>query len=161
MSKLTSRARCLAREAGAPQNKRENQAALSCADAHVMSLLRKAGGKSKAQPIPDFPSAAAAATTSADLFTDAHAPKSSQDLAVHKKKVDEVRDWLKRADVSLQLGLPPTPRLLVLSGPPGAAARAPALPGCTNMRLQWAVCVEPRDLFFCTDCCERQVNSGP
>ena len=35
-----------------------------------------------------------------------------------------MRDWLKRADVSLQLGLPPTPRLLVLSGPPGAGKSA-------------------------------------
>ena len=113
-----------------------------------MSLLRKAGGKSKAQPIPDFPSAAAAATTSADLFTDAHAPKSSQDLAVHKKKVDEVRDWLKRADVSLQLGLPPTPRLLVLSGPPGAGKSAVLRVLAEELGFETCEWLEPRALSW-------------
>ncbi|EOD15359.1 hypothetical protein EMIHUDRAFT_211526 [Emiliania huxleyi CCMP1516] len=40
---------------------------------------------------------------------------------MHKKKVEELRQWLATADASLQLGLPPSPRMLVLSGPPGCA----------------------------------------
>jgi DNA polymerase III delta prime subunit len=43
---------------------------------------------------------------------------------MHKKKVEEIRHWLEQADASLQLGLPPSPRMLVLSGPPGAAKSA-------------------------------------
>eukprot|EP00966_Prymnesium_polylepis_P008305 191431-Prymnesium_polylepis.1 len=54
------------------------------------------------------------------MWSDKHGPSSSAELAMHKKKVDEIRQWLRIADASLQLGLPPTPRMLVLSGPPGS-----------------------------------------
>ena len=53
------------------------------------------------------------------MWVDKYAPSTSTELAMHPKKVDEVRLWLSKADVSLQLGLPPTPRVLLLSGPPG------------------------------------------
>ena len=38
---------------------------------------------------------------------------------MHPQKVAEVSKWLQTADVSLQLRLPPSPRLQVLTGPPG------------------------------------------
>ena len=93
-----------------------------------MSLLK---GRSKARaapaPAPAHPverqdsSVAAAPPT---LWIDKYAPATSKDLAVHKKKVDEVRGWLQTVDASLQLGLPPVPRLLILSGPPGTGKSA-------------------------------------
>ena len=70
------------------------------------------------QPPPLPPPVQAAGSEA--LWVEKHAPESSADLAMHKKKVEEVRAWLQRADASLQLGLPPTPRMLVLSGPPGS-----------------------------------------
>jgi hypothetical protein len=68
--------------------------------------------------------APAAAEAESVLWVDKHAPHSSADLAMHKKKVEEIRQWLEQADASLQLGLPPSPRMMVLSGPPGAAKSA-------------------------------------
>lgn len=70
------------------------------------------------------PAAPAAAEAEGELWVDKHAPHSSAELAMHKKKVEEIRQWLEQADASLQLGLPPSPRMLVLSGPPGAAKSA-------------------------------------
>lgn len=72
------------------------------------------------QPLPPPLPPPTPAAGSEALWVEKHAPKSSADLAMHKKKVEEVRTWLQRADASLQLGLPPTPRMLVLSGPPGS-----------------------------------------
>eukprot|EP00965_Chrysotila_dentata_P187553 6172214-Pleurochrysis_carterae.AAC.1 len=54
------------------------------------------------------------------LLIEKHAPVSSAALAVHKAKQQELRTWLTRADVALQLGLRPMPTLLVISGPTGA-----------------------------------------
>ena len=94
-----------------------------------------------APPPPPLP--AAAPSVPSELWIDKHVPKTSKEvrglsctpskpaahstpaytrlqLAMHPKKVDEVRSWLAKADISLALGLPPTPRLLVLSGPPGS-----------------------------------------
>jgi hypothetical protein len=90
------------------------------------------------------PPTAPSASPSAEMWADKYAPRTSKDLAVHKKKVDEVREWLQRADVSLQLGLPPTPRLLVLSGPSGAGKSA--LLRVLADELHFEVCewVEPR-----------------
>ena len=70
------------------------------------------------QPPPLPPPASAAGSEA--LWVEKHAPKSSADLAMHKKKVEEVRAWLQQADASLQLGLPPSKRMLVLIGPPGS-----------------------------------------
>ena len=91
----------------------------------MSSLLRKEGksgarsraGASTSAPMPPPP--APARRPSQQLWIEKYAPHTSQELAMHPKKVDEVRQWLKKADISLQLGLPPTPRLLLLSGPPG------------------------------------------
>ena len=58
------------------------------------------------------------------MWVDKHAPHCISDLAVHKKKIEEVQQWLQQANVSLELGLPPASRLLVLSGPPGAGKSA-------------------------------------
>ena len=67
---------------------------------------------------------------------------------MHKKKVEEVRDWLKRADASLQLGLTPTPRMLVLSGPTGSGKSA--MLQVLAQELQFEVCewLEPRSEAF-------------
>ena len=65
---------------------------------------------------------------------------------MHKKKVEEVQGWLQRADVSLQLGLPPTPRLLILSGPPGAGKSAMLRVLAHEMHFETCEWVEPRAL---------------
>ena len=54
------------------------------------------------------------------LWVDKHAPRSVSELSVHRKKVEELQVWLRNADAALQLGLSPSPRLLVLSGPTGS-----------------------------------------
>ena len=119
-----------------------------------MSLLkRKASAGPSNEPaaaraLP--PAAASAAPSSAHfhvpemMWTDKHAPSSSADLAMHKKKVDEIRQWLRIADASLQLGLPPTPRMLVLSGPPGSGKSA--MLRVLAKELDFEVCewIEPR-----------------
>lgn len=96
-----------------------------------MSLLkgRKSaapGARAKASSSSsDFPFAAPAPATAAhELWIEKYSPRTSQELAMHPKKIDEVQQWLQKADVSLQLGLPPTPRLLILSGPPGTGKSA-------------------------------------
>ena len=88
-----------------------------------MSLLARRGASEKrkrdASPAraaaPTATPSAPAAATAADLWVEKHAPRSSADLAMHKKKVEELRQWLATADASLQLGLPPSPRMLVLT----------------------------------------------
>lgn len=49
------------------------------------------------------------------LWAQKHEPKFSKDLAVHKKKITQVSDWLKQAFTRN------TPQLLILLGPTGAA----------------------------------------
>lgn len=97
------------------------------------------------QPPSSFPASLAELVSSADVLVPldlsfavesssssswAHdfSPTTSTDLAVHPKKVSEVREWLEaqqRASCRFppkhqqQLLLPPPPRLLIVSGPPG------------------------------------------
>lgn len=78
------------------------------------------------------------------MWADKHSPTTSAELAMHKKKVDEIRQWLRLADASLQLGLPPTPRMLVLSGPPGSGKSS--MIRVLSHELGFEVCewIEPR-----------------
>ena len=111
--------------------------------------IRVSSAASSSLPSAAGPSAAPASTpATAALWVDKHAPRSSGELAVHKKKVEEVRDWLKRADASLQLGLTPTPRMLVLSGPTGSGKSA--MLQVLAQELQFEVCewLEPRSEAF-------------
>ena len=111
--------------------------------------IRVSSAASSSLPSAAGPSLAPASTpAAAALWVDKHAPRSSGDLAVHKKKVEEVRDWLKRADASLQLGLTPTPRMLVLSGPTGSGKSA--MLQVLAQELQFEVCewLEPRSEAF-------------
>ena len=87
-----------------------------------MSLLRKGprGGGATARPTRPPPAApTGTAATPSELWCEKYAPSTREDLAMHPQKVAEVSKWLQTADVSLQLRLPPSPRLLVLTGPPG------------------------------------------
>lgn len=118
-----------------------------------MSLLRKstktaaAAASSAPAAVPSaFPPPPPSAAVPAAMWIDKYAPQSSKDLAMHKKKVDEVRDWLKKADVSLQLGLPPSPRLLVLSGPSGTGKSAMLRVLGREMGYEMCEWVEPRSL---------------
>jgi DNA polymerase III delta prime subunit len=117
-----------------------------------MSLLRKARSGGAVRPAgsvaPSAPPAPSAPSAPAALFIDAHAPKASKDLAMHKKKVDEVRDWLQKADTCLQLGLPPTPRLLVLSGPPGTGKSTVLRVLADEMGFETCEWAEPRSVSW-------------
>ena len=59
-----------------------------------------------------------------DVWVDKYRPRCTADLAVQRKKIEQVQQWLQKADASLQLGLPPATRLLVLTGPPGVGKSA-------------------------------------
>ena len=82
------------------------------------------------------------------MWVDKHAPRTSAELAVHKKKVEEVRAWLQRADASLQLGLPPTPRMLVLSGPPGSGKSTMLRVIAEELHYELCEWIEPRTDAF-------------
>ena len=116
-----------------------------------MSLLKgrapRSGGAAAAAPpaaeLPPLPPPPPPAIES-ELWTDKYMPRTSSDLAVNKDKVAQVRSWLQKVDASLQLGLPPTPRLLILSGPPGSGKSA--LLHVLSLELGYELCewVEPR-----------------
>ncbi|KAL1511466.1 hypothetical protein AB1Y20_006264 [Prymnesium parvum] len=78
------------------------------------------------------------------LWTDKYEPGSSASLAMHKKKIEEIRLWLRNADASLQLGLPPTPRMLVLSGPPGSGKSTMLRVLARELGFELCEWVEPR-----------------
>ncbi|KAI0301597.1 Rad17 cell cycle checkpoint protein-domain-containing protein [Multifurca ochricompacta] len=56
------------------------------------------------------------------LWVDKYEPRSLEDLAVHKRKVDDVRRWL--AEAFSEIGLSKHRRLLILSGPAGSGKTA-------------------------------------
>eukprot|EP00908_Phaeocystis_cordata_P009483 Transcript_20263.p1 GENE.Transcript_20263~~Transcript_20263.p1 ORF type:complete len:641 (+),score=165.34 Transcript_20263:1-1923(+) len=105
------------------------------------SARSAAAGPSSGAPAPAPPPPP---QISEALWVDKHAPRTSADLAIHKKKVEEVRDWLKRADASLQLGLPPTPRMLVLSGPTGSGKSAMLRVLADELHFEVCEWLEPR-----------------
>eukprot|EP00887_Chlorella_sp_A99_P000359 scaffold13.g359.t1 len=79
----------------------------------------RAAGAPTAAPTAAPPSPAAVPGA---LWADKHAPRSEGDLVVHKKKVEEVRQWLEGQRATL--GQPGVPRALVMSGPPGCGKSA-------------------------------------
>ncbi|CAN0323561.1 unnamed protein product, partial [Scytosiphon promiscuus] len=54
------------------------------------------------------------------LWPEKHRPRDVSDLAVHSKKVDEVRHWMTQA-LAARPGSEGACRLLALVGPPGSA----------------------------------------
>ena len=118
-----------------------------------MSLLSKAGNPRKRPlsatvPLAPPPTSATPPPPPDTLLVDAHAPKASADLAMHKKKVDEVRDWLRKADQMLQMNMPPAPRLLVLSGPPGSGKSTMLRVIATELGFETCEWVDPRSLSW-------------
>ncbi|KAJ1977946.1 Cell cycle checkpoint protein rad17 [Dimargaris xerosporica] len=70
---------------------------------------------------PPFP-------TSDALWVDKYAPTTVADLAVHKRKVQDVQNWLEQACAEVHPGPTSAPtwshRILVLTGPPGVGKTA-------------------------------------
>ena len=62
-----------------------------------------------------------------DLWVDFYAPQKEIDLPVRKQKVNEVKEWMNVSLKQLPLGIPNTPRILVLTGPTG---------GCKTSMIQ-------------------------
>ena len=110
-----------------------------------MSLLR--GARKRPATELSAPPAAPAKPPAA-LFVDAHAPKASADLAMHKNKVDEVRKWLRIANECLQLDMPPTPRLLVITGPPGSGKSTVLRVLADELGYETCEWIEPRGLSW-------------
>jgi len=70
------------------------------------------------------------ATVDLQLWSLKHKPKSANDLAVHPKKIEEVRQWLKMA-----LSSPQSPKVLVMTGPSGCGKTATLKTLCKEMRV--------------------------
>ncbi|KAJ1623005.1 Rad17 cell cycle checkpoint protein-domain-containing protein [Pavlovales sp. CCMP2436] len=60
-------------------------------------------------------------TRATELWLDRFRPTSRTDLCVHAKKLDEIAAWLGGVRGELELGLAPSKRVLILSGPTGCA----------------------------------------
>ncbi|RUS72355.1 hypothetical protein EGW08_019891 [Elysia chlorotica] len=60
---------------------------------------------------------------SSDLLSERYRPNSKNDLAVHKKKVEEISDWLNKCSVQYAKSRVSAP-ILLLTGPPGAGKTA-------------------------------------
>lgn len=58
------------------------------------------------------------------LWVDEYRPQGVQDLAVHNKKVKQVREWLKMSLDALRQDTSRAPKLLVLTGPSGCGKTA-------------------------------------
>ncbi|TFK47071.1 Rad17-domain-containing protein [Heliocybe sulcata] len=87
---------------------------------------RKGKGKEKAAT-PALPPTFSGSQTPGDesLWLDMYGPMDETDLAVHKRKVEDVRHWLSEASDGGSSGkLRKYRRLLVLSGPAGSAKTA-------------------------------------
>ncbi|KZS89110.1 Rad17-domain-containing protein [Sistotremastrum niveocremeum HHB9708] len=81
----------------------------------------KGKGKEKAAT----PSFRIDSQTDDTLWVDIHAPQSEEDLAVHKKKINDVRNWLLEArDGGANGTLKKYRRILVLTGPAGVGKTA-------------------------------------
>lgn len=65
-----------------------------------------------------------APAASADVWAERFAPAASGDLAVHKDKVRELRDWIDLNRRHVEQGSSAGQRVLILRGPPGAGKTA-------------------------------------
>lgn len=81
-----------------------------------------AAGAAAQQTAASQQTAGAAAHCEQGLWVQKHAPASEAELVVHKKKVQEVREWLE--EQRRTLGTLGVPRLLVVSGPSGCGKSA-------------------------------------
>lgn len=116
------------------------KAAAGGAGAKAAAARKAAAPPPAAEPSQAQAAAAAAAAGQAgELWTDKHAPASEADLVVHKKKVQEVREWLEEQRATL--GRPSASRLLVVTG----AGWGGWVCRCGVMRAvlahTWAVCL--------------------
>lgn len=143
---------------GSPVSRRRGRATLPkpklpAAVALAAAAAAEAGGSQQQGAAPSAPPAAPG-----DLWVEKHAPSCEAELVVHKKKVQEVREWLEQQRASL--GQRGVSRLLVVSGVAGAgggwllagpAARCDAaqpaatlgVPGSTNLRSQQHAALMP------------------
>ena len=109
-----------------------------------------------ADSAPGSQQGAAGPAPAGQLWVEEHAPSSEAELTVHKKKVQEVREWLE--EQRRTLGQPGVPRLLVVSGAwrweslrgAGVPGRAPLREGCG------ALCVQ-----LLQHCCWRLQHAAP
>lgn len=78
------------------------------------------------------------------LWADKYAPRDAESLAVHKKKVAEVRTWLVDTKAELQkvkgmgnFGLRFAEKILVLTGPPGCGKTTTLKVLCDELKMQF------------------------
>ena len=102
------------RRSGRAVTQSKAKAAAGGAGAKTAAARKAAAPAAQPSQAQGAAAAAAAAGHAGALWTDKHAPASEADLVVHKKKVQEVRDWLEEQRRSL--GRPGVPRLLVVTG---------------------------------------------
>jgi cell cycle checkpoint protein len=77
-----------------------------------------------AAPLPPVAARArpdATGQATSELWLDRFRPATRDELCVHPKKLDEIASWLSAARAEIDLGLAPSRRVLVLSGPTGCA----------------------------------------
>jgi hypothetical protein len=82
-----------------------------------------------------------------DVWAERFAPRASSDLAVHKDKVKELKEWIELNRSHLQRGSTAGQRLLLLRGPSGSGKTAMVKVAAAG----WQVCVlEP---YLCVRVC--------